>query len=170
MKEKSCCFIGHRKINETEKLIKRITDETKNLINSGVSKFLFGSRSEFNNLCHGIITRLKKDYPYITRVVYDTKHESSIYESEREKKEKLLSALLHDDIKLLGFETIYSPEKLYKSGKASYIERNEIMIDESDYCIFYYDKNYLPEKSGRSGTGIAYKYAVGKNKKIINVF
>ena len=57
------------------------------------------------------------------------------------------------------------------------------MIDDSDYCVFYYDKTYKPEKklisrksvggiytSGNSGTAFAYKYAEKKKKQILNVF
>ena len=48
------------------------------------------------------------------------------------------------------------------------------MIDESDYCIFYYNENYVPitkkqNQSKVSGTKLAYEYAVKKNKHIINV-
>lgn len=169
MNEKSCCFIGHRDINVTDELIKKITDEVIKLINSGVNKFLFGSRSDFNSLCHGIVTKIQKEYKNIVRIAYDTKHESSVYESDRERLEKTYSAITHKDIKLFGYEIIKCPEKIFNGGKASYIERNQIMIDESDYCMFYFDKKYTP-KNGRSGTAIAYKYAVRKNKKIINVF
>jgi hypothetical protein len=54
------------------------------------------------------------------------------------------------------------------------------MIDKSGYCVVYFDENYIPprRKSGRralsdyqpkSGTEIAYKYAVKKATTIINV-
>ena len=37
----------------------------------------------------------------------------------------------------------------YTAGKASYIERNFAMIDDSDYCIFYYDNNYKPNMNSK---------------------
>ena len=68
----------------------------------------------------------------------------------------------------------------YVSGKAGYVERNYAMINDSDYCVFYYDEDYLPPKRKRasadisfyqpkSGTDLAYKYAIQKNKVIINI-
>ena len=53
------------------------------------------------------------------------------------------------------------------------------MINDSDYCMFYYDENYNPPMRkkakedllfGRhkSGTKIAYEYAKQKRKIIIN--
>lgn len=53
----------------------------------------------------------------------------------------------------------------YTSGRVSYVERNQAMINDSDYCIFYYDENYQP----KSGTALAYTYAKQKKKQIINI-
>ena len=51
-----------------------------------------------------------------------------------------------------------------------FIRRNKFMIDKSDFCIFYFDDNYIPKTKTRSGTGIAYEYAIKKGKEIVNVF
>ena len=48
------------------------------------------------------------------------------------------------------------------------MKRNFEMIDKSGYCIIFYDKNCIPPKQ-RSGTRIAYEYAVKKGLKIFNV-
>ena len=67
------------------------------------------------------------------------------------------------------------------AGRASYVERNQEMINQSDYCVVHYDENYLPPKrrnsrrdlfeyQPKSGTAVAYDYAVKKKKEIINVF
>ena len=68
-----------------------------------------------------------------------------------------------------------------KAGKASYVERNQEMINKSDFCVIYYDENYLPPRrknsrrdlfdyQPKSGTAVVYDYAVKKKKKIINCF
>ena len=68
----------------------------------------------------------------------------------------------------------------WTSGRASYVERNQAMIDKSDYCIFYYNEDYLPPRrkyskrcitdyQPKSGTALAYHYAE-QNKKIIKNF
>lgn len=59
------------------------------------------------------------------------------------------------------------------------MERNQEMINKSDFCVVYYDENYTPPRrnskenlSGyqpKSGTAIAYNYAVKNKKEIINV-
>ena len=55
------------------------------------------------------------------------------------------------------------------------------MIDKADVCIFYYNENYQPPLKPatkkrffsfqpKSGTKIAYDYAVSKQKEILNLF
>ena len=180
MVAESCCFIGHRQIQVSNELIARLNYTVEKLIENGVRRFIFGSRSDFNDLCHEVVTKFKERYPDIIRVGYTTRSEMVFFEEEKEKAIRIFS----DKIKTIHFcEESYYPEKLYFSGKGSYAERNCIMIDDSDYCVFYYDKTYKPEKkqisrksvggiytSGNSGTAFAYKYAEKKKKQILNVF
>ena len=178
---KKCLFIGHKKINITNTLINRLTILIEELIViHNVTIFLFGSKSEFNDLCHSIVTNLKDKYPYIVRINYTCKSEVCVLEKDRQRLEEIYSKALNKEIKLLGFEEEYEYRNKYKSGKADYIERNYSMIDDSDYCVFYYDENYTREskysknnmiiRTPQSGTKLAYNYAIRKNKKIINAY
>ena len=163
--KKACCFLGHRKINETQNLKNNLYEITENLITSeNVDTFFFGSKSDFNTLCLNTVTKLREKYPHIRRIYV----RSSFPDISDSYKDYLLE----------NYEETYFPEKLYGAGKAVYIERNKEMIDKSDFCVVYYDKNYAPPKRSRrgltdhqpkSGTKLAYEYAVKKNKRIINV-
>lgn len=62
------CSIGHRNIEKTDELISLLRDTIVTLIDKGVTTFLFGSKSEFDNLSWKIVTELKKNYPLIKRV------------------------------------------------------------------------------------------------------
>ena len=177
-----CCFIGHRKINyskELEEQLEKIIEDF--IIEFNDITFLFGSRSEFNDLCHKVVTRLKEKYPDIRRVMYTCKSESCTLENEKEKFEQLISKFTGLNSELLCYEEECEFNTKYVSGRASYIERNQAMINESDYCIFYYDESYKPtlkinfnqNKSyykPNSGTKLAFDYAKRKNKKILNIF
>ena len=178
----TCCFIGHRQIENLDK-VKQTTKEVIEdlIINKNVISFLFGSRSEFDDLCLQIISDLKEKYKEIKRISYTCKSEGIVLEIEKEAKEKLYSNLFRKKIKLLCVDEEYEHKTKYTAGKASYIERNQAMITNSDYCVFYYDKTYVPKKQTqckhdlfccqpKSGTKIAYDYAVKKKKTIINVF
>ena len=76
MEGKVCCFIGHRKIEKSIELKQRVKDVINDLIeNKGVITFLFGSRSEFDDLCHSIVTDLQKNNPQIKRIIYTCQSE-----------------------------------------------------------------------------------------------
>ena len=164
----TCCFFGHRKINKTSELITKLTETIKNLIeNKGVDTFLFGSKSEFDKLCLEVVTEQKKKNPYIKRIYVRAEYQ---YISESYKK-----------YLLKNYDDTYYPKQIENSGKASYVERNQEMINKSRFCVVYYDRNYVPPKrkksmadlcdyQPKSGTAIAYEYAVKKDKMIINVF
>lgn len=162
----SACFIGHRKINNTHELRKKIKDVLQDLIKNGTVNFLFGDRSEFDSLCYEIVSELKDKHPEIVRIYFRKNYENA--------GEYTMQYLL------CGFEEGICPKGIGNAGKASYIERNKAMIEESDICIFYYDENYIPPKikkshndildfQPKSGTAIAYAFALQKNKNIINM-
>jgi len=151
MKNNTCCFFGHRTIDETEVLKKRLYETIERLItDEEIDTFLFGSKSRFNDLCLEIVTKMKEKYPHIKRIYVRAEYP---YIDERYKR-----YLLQD------YEDTYYPEKIIHAGKARYIERNYEMMDQSAVCIFYYDEKAAPPKSG---TKTALDYATKHQKQII---
>ncbi len=151
----TCCFFGHRKINETEELKSNLIEIIEKLIvEKQVDTFLFGSKSRFNSLCLELVTELKEKYLYIKRVYVRAEYP---YISEHYK-----------NYLLENYEDTYYPEKILNSGRAAYVERNYEMIDNSYYCIVYCDEQSAPT-TRKSGTKIALDYAVKKEKQIINI-
>jgi len=159
---KICCFFGHRKISVSDEF----TEDLKNVILELITKhsvytFLFGSRSNFDELCYNIVTEIRESYPCIKRIYVRAEfpYISDTYRNYLLKK----------------YEDTYYPEKILNAGRAVYVERNYEMIDKSDFGVIYYDENYLSgkEKSSRkkvSGTEIAYNYAKRKKLQIINIY
>ena len=184
--EKKCCFVGHRTIVASEELTENLTKTIERLIaEEGVKYFLFGSRSEFDDLCHSIVTALKEKHPHIVRVAYTRRSEYAVKAEEKEKMERTWASVLKTDVKFKDYDAEVQSEKVYSAGKASYVERNQEMIDASEFCIFYYNEEYQPPQRKRtnrdlstyqpkSGTRLAYEYAVQKSKKtekvVINMF
>lgn len=163
-----CCFFGHRKIAEADKLEARILAAVEDLIlNKKVDTFLFGSKSQFDELCLKSVTALKEKYPHIKRIYVRAEF-----------------AQINDDYKkylLEHYEDTYYPQKMIGAGKAAYVERNQEMIDNSSFCVVYYDESYMPPRrknsrrdltdyQPKSGTKMAYDYAVKHNLEIINVY
>ena len=158
------CFIGHRTIEKSEELISSLKETIVQLINKGATTFLFGSKSEFDTLSWEVVSQLKNKYAFVKRVLV-----RSAYQYISKAYEEYL---------LQSYEETFFPPKLENAGKCSYVERNYEMIEKSTYCIFYYNKNYIPplknqkllSSSSNSGTKIAYEYATKKNKQIINLY
>ena len=180
-KHKTCSFFGHRntEINLTfRQELKNIIEDL--IVNYSVYTFLFGSRSSFDYVCHLVVSELKEKYPYIKRIAYTCKHETCVLEKNLNKENKLYYQLGIKQIALLSVEEEFCYKTKFISNIASYIQRNQEMINNSDYCIFYYNTSYKPEirkKSKnssyyqpKSGTAIAYQYAKRKQKIIINTF
>ena len=149
----TCCFFGHRKINETEELKSKLIEIIEKLIvENSVDTFLFGSKSRFNDLCYEIVSKIKEKYPHIKRIYVRAE-----YPDIDETYKNYLSE---------SFEETYYPEKIIGAGKASYVERNYEMIDKSHYCIVYYDEANAPT-TRKSGTKITLDYAIKNQKHII---
>lgn len=168
MENKVCCFIGHRKFKYCPSIESSLLFTIEDLItNKNVTKFLFGSKSEFNDYCYDLVSKFKEKYPHIKRVYV----RSSFPDIDESYTNYLLES----------YEETFFPEHIRGSGKASYVERNQEMIDKSDICIFYYNPEYTPPKrkiskntltetTPKSGTKIAYAYAMKKNIELYNIF
>ena len=161
-------FIGHRKPQFYNGFRQQLKELLLSLIDDrNADTFLFGSRSDFNDLCLEVVTEIQKERPDIKRVYVRAEypHINKDYEDY-----------------LLGYyDATYIPKNVAEAGKAAYVERNFHMIDKADLCIFYYDENYKPplkpfargrlnREQPKSGTKTAYEYAIKQQKKIINLF
>ena len=167
MEQKTCCFIGHRKIENHSEVQEKLQSILTELIEHGVTKFIFGDHSQFNDLCYDVVSELKKNNANIQRIKFRKDYQK-----------------ISDSVKkyfLDGFEDNICPDGVAKAGKASYVERNQAMITASDVCIVYYNENYQPERrkeskrsislyQPKSGTRLAYEFAVSKDKEIINLY
>ena len=184
---KACSFFGHRDTAQTEELKQSVRETVERLIvEERVDTFLFGSRSTFDALCHECVTFLQQKYPHIRRIMYTCRSEYAVKKGEKERVEKGWSNLLKKNVTIQDYDGEMMSDRVYSAGKASYVERNQEMINASDYCIFYYNPQYLPTRGkcskiengayqSKSGTALAFAYAERRKKsergmKIINLF
>ena len=164
---KSCCFIGHRNVQETAELYEKIKQTLLRLIQEEDVVFLFfGSKSSFDSLCLKVATEIKSIYPHIQRV-----YVRSCYQTIESWYRKSL---------LKEYDDTIIPDGVADAKQASYVKRNRAMIDASDFCVFYYDEDYQPPIKKpykrsfytyrpNSGTKVAYEYATKKKKQTINL-
>lgn len=176
------CFIGHRTVVNAEQIKNKLHATILMLIENDADTFLFGSRSDFDTLCWEVITDLQKQYPHIKRISYNAPHETAFTsKEERENYEKFLSQMFNHEVHYKDYEESVISKKSLNANKNSYIMRNQEMIDNSDVCVFYFNKDYLPSKQKsankflpsyqpKSGTAIAFAYAMQNKKLIYNIF
>ena len=134
MKQKICSFFGHRKIEITEELRQFLTDRLeKMIVEFNFEKFLFGSLSDFDDLCYEIVTKLKEKYSHIKRIFcyYDPRHQRPM------KLPSWIANLQFEEKVMLPLELDWWYKRIYY--------RNKAMIEISDF-VFFYVKN--KENSG----------------------
>ena len=149
-----CTFIGHRNAVLTKRQYEYLYNKLENLIAAGtITTFLLGSNSNFNSICKDITEKLKIKYPYIKRIYVRAEYQyidKSYY-----------------DYLLQMYDDSFYPKEVVGANKLSYVKRNQVMIDESDIVFFYFNNK---EDIYKSGTKIAYKYALLKKKNIENIY
>lgn len=147
-------FLGHRKI-ENREIIRSITTAViAKLIAQGADTFLFGSRSEFDSLCHEIVSEFKRNNPQLKRVYVRAEYEFI--------SDDYIAYLLE------RFESTFFPKEVSNAGRAAYVKRNQVMIDLCDLAVIYYDENVSPANS-HSGTARAVQYLLKRKKRFINI-
>lgn len=124
MNKNTCCFLGHRKIEITNELRNKLYNIIEKLIiEENVDTFLFGSKSQFDDLCYQITSELKGDYPYIKRIYVRAQF-----------------PYINNDYRnylLQSYEETYYPTSIIKAGKSVYVEINCEMINKSKFCIMF---------------------------------
>ena len=167
---KKIAIFGHRKVDEADKhIIKDVNNLFENFVINDDTQFLFGSNSEFNDICYDIVTELKGKYNNIERIGYLCATEIAFTKEEAINYQKYINKSISKGKHIKIYDQI---QQLDFDSKNLYIDRNKKMIEDADICIFYYsEKNINPtNKFGNktnSGTKIALEYAKSKCKEII---
>ena len=181
---KACSFFGHRDTPQTDELKQKVREIVERLIvEEGVDTFLFGSRSNFDELCHIVVTELKEKYPHIQRIAYLCKHETACSVGTGIDLKQQIKKLTGRDVYVPEYENIRKSDRVNSAGRAAYVERNQEIINISDFCVFYYNPNYLSPKNKnskravskyqpKSGTQCAFDYVNERKKlgKLMGVF
>lgn len=155
MKEKFCCFTGHRKINQNEmiEVVYRLGDEIEGLIDMGVNNFISGGALGFDTIA-ALSVILLRDQGYRIRLIMALPciGQDKLW-NEKDREIYALILKYADEVRY-----IYEGE--YK--KDCMRERNKYMVDNSSYCISYL-------RRGRSGTSQTVAYAQKQGLEIIRL-
>lgn len=154
MKEKTCCFTGHRQIPKKHQIFieRKLYSIISELIENGYCYFGVGGALGFDTIAAKIILKLKKIYPQIKLIL--------VFPCKNQTKNWLKKDIeIYEKIKSLCDKYVYVSEEYTKDCM---LRRNRHLIDNSSYCICYLTKN-------TGGTAYTVKYATQKGVTIYNI-
>ena len=155
MKEKTCCFTGHRNIpSGMERQLFRVTEKcVERAIKDGYRYFGAGGALGFDTIAALVVLKLKECYPDIKLILVLP----CLSQTKGWTKEDVA---IYEDIKKQADKVVYTSQE-YTRGCMH--KRNRHLVDNSSLCICY-----LTEKKG--GTFYTVNYAKAKGLKITNTF
>lgn len=154
MKEKVCCFTGHRDIDiyEIEEIKNRLYSEIENLINIGIIYFGTGGARGFDTLAAEAILDLRKKYSQIRLILVLPCMNQTKNWSLQDKEKYVNIKKKADKVRILSAD--------YYDGCMQV--RNRYLVDNSVYMICYKRRN-------NGGTAYTVNYAKTKDVIIIEI-
>lgn len=157
MREKTCCFTGHRVILESEGAVKaRLMGILEGLIYQGYCYFGAGGARGFDSLAAKTVLEFKEKYKDIHLILVLPFYNQ--YEAEKGWSTAEIEAyhyLKENASKVVHMQKFYS--------KGCYYRRNEHLVDHSSVCISYQYKSV-------GGTAYTTRYAEKQKVAVINCF
>ncbi len=154
MKNKTCCFTGHREIpNEEYALVhKKTRAEIMALIDKDVERFIVGGALGFDTLAATLLFEIRQNFPHIKIIV-------AVPYRAQAKGFSEIDLAVYNEILSLADETVVLSESYYRG--CLHI-RNRYMVEESAYII-----SYLRKTSG--GSAFTTDYARKKGIEVIEI-
>jgi len=154
MREKTCCFTGHRDLpaKEQEQISRKLEHTIAGLIQTGVCRFMAGGAVGFDTLAAQTVLKLREEYPQVSLILI-----LPCLTQTRGWPEEDIAA--YEQIKAAADEVVYSSQQ-YMRG--CMFKRNRHLVDNSGICVCY-----LTENNG--GTAYTVKYARTQGVPVVNL-
>lgn len=154
MKERTCCFTGHRKIppGDWDEISRRLEDRLCFLIERGYRYFGAGGALGFDMLAARTVLKLKAKYPQIKLILVLPCEGQTVYWKQAEKS-------VYEDMKARADKVVYTSKSYFRGCMH---RRNRHLVDNSSCCICYLTQ-------GTGGTAYTVRYAKEKRLAVYNV-
>lgn len=154
MRDKTCCFTGHRNIppGQAPLLLRALRKELTTLIKQGYRYFGAGGALGFDTLAAQAVLQLKSDYPQIKLILVLPCLSQADQWEDADKS-------VYEAIKRQADKVVYTSKEYTRDCMH---KRNRHLIDHSSLCIAY-----LTAASG--GTAYTVSYAKKQNIPVINL-
>ena len=159
MRQKRCCFFGHRSILSHEKVFRKLLAEVESAVIEGYDEFFIGHHGDFDRMALDACRQIREKYPQITiTVILTSPTQSTITVNEEKGK------ILYTRPRYEGVETmIFDIEEIHYKKRISFSNRR--MIENSDLAICY-----VREDKAKSGAKTSLHYAQKTGKEIRNLY
>ena len=156
MKEKTCCFTGHREIPSKayQRLFSKTEEMVESLIKEGYLFFGAGGALGFDTIAACRVIVAKKRHPQISVIlVLPCRDQTAKWRSSYD-------IALYQRIKGLADSVIYATDVF---DPDCMLLRNRMMADMSSVCVAYYN-------GGSGGTAYTVRYATESKIRLINLY
>ncbi|MBE7042533.1 MAG: DUF1273 domain-containing protein [Ruminococcaceae bacterium] len=153
-KEHSCCFTGHRKIEQEKipQLADRLFQEIVRLFHLGITHFYAGGALGFDTLAARTVLAVKQQHKSIRlHLILPCKEQDKYWKSD--------DHFLYQKLLWESDSVEYISEQYYVSCMH---ERNRRLVDNAHYCICYLT-------SEKGGTAYTVQYAKKQGLTILNL-
>ena len=146
---KACCEFGHSDFDASNDVIEKIRNKLLYLIEEeNYDTFYLGNKGLFDYFIAKELYEIKKIYPHINRVLVLAYLNQKVTNNEKEYRDKMFDEILFPPLEKVPLRFAYS-------------KRNQWIINNSDYIIFFVDYSW-----GKSMKML--EYANRKHKEYIN--
>lgn len=158
MRNKSCCFTGHRNVKNPAALQEQLKAVITDLVeNEGVTDFYCGGAIGWDTISELAVVKVKFRHPHIRlHLVLPCCNEDQTEKWNQSDKNTFQLLLSKAD-------TVEYLADRYYDGCMK--KRNQRLVDMADFCVCYYNTGHA-----YSGTGQTVRFAEKKGIKIINLF
>lgn len=153
----TAAFTGHRHVHNPEETRFEVCKASFDLIKSGITHFLVGGAVGFDCLAGEEIIKIREDEPMVELTVVLPCSFGVFTKKWSVEEERRLRTLMSQANAVIVVQGIYSPD--------CYKQRNQFLVDNSRYCICYYDTDRF-----KSGAGQTVRMAEQKGIEVINLF
>lgn len=154
MREKTCCFTGHRDIvkSDVDLIMKRTEEHIRALVRRGIRYFGVGGALGYDTLAAKLLFRLREtELPNIKVILVYPFDGYTDRWTQSQRSEALQLRGRYDKIVKVS----------EKPGRAAYLQRDRHLVDGSAYCICYCTRS-------DGGTAYTVRYALGEGLEIFN--
>lgn len=154
MRERTCCFTGHRNIAPEQQLVvaKRLYHVVEQLVLTGYCYYGAGGALGFDTMAARCVLNLREKYPQIKLILVLP----CISQTRGWAKEDVE---IYEEIRRHADKTVYTS---YEYFSGCMLKRNRHLVECSSVCVAY-------QRESRGGTAYTVNYARQQGLRIINL-